>query len=75
MRKEDGWKTNGWADEKNIILDLLIPGGTFLHFGWNSCGMGKKRGFELIEVLLVAHGAGHNDTICIAERNVQTRLF
>ena len=50
-------------------MDLLIaPGGYVLSFGWNSQGMGKKRGYELIEVLLVAHGGAHNDTICIAER-------
>jgi hypothetical protein len=30
--------------------------------------MGKKHGFEIIEVMLVAHGGAHNDTICMAER-------
>ena len=24
--------------------------------------------FEQIEILLVCHGAGHNDTICVVER-------
>lgn len=48
-------------------LDPLIrPGGVVLSFGWHSNGMGK--GYELQEVLLVAHGSAHNDTICIAER-------
>jgi len=37
-------------------------------FGWNSCGMGDRHGFEQIEILLVAHGGAHNDTICLAER-------
>jgi hypothetical protein len=30
--------------------------------------MGIGRGYELLETLLVAHGGGHNDTICIAEK-------
>lgn len=50
-------------------LDLIVrPGGIVLSFGWQSAGMGTGRGYELIETMLVAHGGGHNDTICIAER-------
>lgn len=52
-------------------LDPLIKvSGLVLSFGWSSNGMGKTRGYELIEVLLVAHGGAHNDTICIAERKL-----
>ncbi len=50
-------------------LDKIVqPGATVLSFGWNSAGMGIGRGYVLEEVLLVAHGGGHNDTICVAER-------
>lgn len=49
----------------DVILD---PGAIVLSFGWHSNGMGKGRGYELIEMLIVAHGGAHNDTICIAER-------
>lgn len=50
-------------------LDLIVPrGGVVLSFGWNSAGMGSTRGYEIEEILLVAHGGGHNDTICVAER-------
>lgn len=52
-------------------LDRIVrPGGAVLSFGWQSVGMGIGRGYELIETMLVAHGGGHNDTICIAERKV-----
>ena len=37
-----------------------------LSFGWNSSGMGE--GFETLEILMVAHGGAHNDTICLAEK-------
>jgi 23S rRNA G2069 N7-methylase RlmK/C1962 C5-methylase RlmI len=53
---------------RDAMLPILEPGAIVLSFGWNSAGMGKTRGFDLVEVLLVAHGGAHNDTICIAER-------
>lgn len=59
---------------KNVrdALDPLIDQeGIVLHFGWNSVGMGVKRGYELIEVLICCHGGAHNDTICIAERKIK----
>ena len=51
---------------------LCTSGTTVLSFGWNSAGMGK--GFEMLELLLVAHGGAHNDTICLVERMVQPEL-
>lgn len=41
--------------------------GYVLSFGWNSTGLGKKRGFSLVDLLVINHGGSHNDTICIAE--------
>lgn len=32
--------------------------------------MGLKRGFEIVEILLVAHGSNHNDTIVTVEKKV-----
>jgi hypothetical protein len=32
--------------------------------------MGKNRGFEIQEILLVAHGGNHNDTICVVEKKL-----
>ena len=40
--------------------------------GWNSTGMGKARGYEIEEILLVNHGAAHNDTIVMVERKPLT---
>lgn len=56
-------------------LDLLVaPGGVVLSFGWNSAGMGKRRNYEQMEIMLVNHGGGHNDTICLAERKLSARI-
>lgn len=49
------------------IARILKTGGVCLCFGWNSNGVGKKRGFEMQEILLVAHGGSKNDTICTLE--------
>ena len=49
------------------IARITKDGGICLCFGWNSNGVGKKRGFALTEVLLVLHGGSKNDTICTCE--------
>ena len=53
---------------RNAIDRIVRPGGIVLSFGWQSIGMGQSRGYEMFEIMLVTHGGGHNDTICIAER-------
>lgn len=59
---------NQWTDEKNRASLIIKPGGLCLSFGWNSSGLGNARNFEIIEMLIVNHGAAHNDTICVVER-------
>jgi hypothetical protein len=55
---------------KDATDKIVKDGGYVLNFGWNSSGMGKDRGYEIVEILLVAHGSAHNDTICMAERKL-----
>ena len=57
-----------WAKCKDEIAKAVKKGGIAISFGWDSTGIGKKRGFELLEVLLICHGACHNDTIITVER-------
>lgn len=59
-----------WSKLKIEIARVVKPGGWVLCFGWNSNGVGKTRGFKLEEILLVAHGGHHNDTICTAEQKI-----
>lgn len=61
-----------WADCKNEAARIIKPGGFALTFGWNSNGLGKNRGFKIEEILIVAHGGGHNDTITTAEHKMPT---
>ncbi len=59
----------------NEIKRILKPNGIVMCFGWNSNGVGKVRGFEIIEILLIAHGGSHNDTIVTVERKFTNELF
>lgn len=59
-----------WADCKNEIARIIVPGGKAICFGWNSMGLGKNRGFRMERILLVAHGGSKNDTICTVEVKV-----
>lgn len=50
---------------------LLKVDGIAISFGWNSAGFGKERGYEILEILMVAHGGAYNDTIVVVERKMQ----
>ena len=63
-----------WSSCKDELARIIKPGGLSICFGWDSNGLGKGRGFELLEILLVAHGGLHYDTIVTVERKVQTML-
>lgn len=60
---------------KEIIAEKIEAGGYAITFGWNSQGFGKNLGFEMIEILLVAHGRGHNDTIVTVEKKFKQKMF
>ena len=55
---------------KDGLDKVLRPGGIAICCGWNSMGFGIGRGYEMLEILLVNHGAAHNDTIVTVERKL-----
>lgn len=61
-----------YAKVKNLSRQLIKPGGHIITLGWNSMGMGKKNGFETVEILLVCHGGAQNDTICVVDKKVHS---
>ena len=63
----DNTRMDFWSKCKDEIKRIIKPGGKVICFGWNSMGLGKNRGFEMIRILLVAHGGSKNDTICTVE--------
>ena len=58
---------------KDRLDQLLKPNGIAICCGWNSAGFGRERGYEFIEILLVAHGGAHNDTIVTVERKIEAK--
>jgi hypothetical protein len=52
---------------KDQIQRVIKNGGKVISFGWNSGGMGMKRGLEIERILLVPHGGVKNDTIVTVE--------
>jgi hypothetical protein len=63
---QSSWRSKHIDEIKRIIR----PGGKVICFGWNSSGVGIKRGFEMQKTLLVPHGGSHNDTIVTVERKL-----
>ena len=57
---------------RDLMKAMAEPGATCLSFGWNSAGMGK--GWKIEEIMLVAHGSCHNDTICLAEKHIDSQV-
>jgi hypothetical protein len=56
-----------YGDRKKEVARLVKSGGMVVSFGWNSGGIGKVLGFEIVEIMMVAHGGAHNDTIVTIE--------
>ncbi len=73
--KSVGLKATGLDTSYNFYRRVQVPlagkiksGGIAISFGWNTNGFGKKLGFEIIEIMIVAHGLHHNDTLVTVEK-------
>ncbi|KKN74624.1 hypothetical protein LCGC14_0388260 [marine sediment metagenome] len=67
--------SGAYSQLKIAIAKKILPGGHTIHFGYHSNGFGKKMGFKIVEILLVAHGRTHYDTIVTVEQKFQDTLF
>jgi len=63
------------SNERRMAGRLIENNGLAICCGWSSQGIGKTYGFHIIEILLVCHGRGHNDTIVTVERKIQGGLI
>jgi len=59
-----------WANCKDEIKRILKPNGVVISFGWNTNGLGKGRGFKMIEILIIPHGGAKNDTLVTVETKI-----
>ena len=67
-------RTEYWSQCKNEIARIIVTGGHCISFRWDSTGIGMKRGFKIIEVVLLCHGACHNDTIITIDAKAAPRV-
>lgn len=56
---------------KSAAVKKIKKGGFAISCGWNTNGFGKARGFEIVEILFVAHGGSKNDTIVTVEKKIK----
>ena len=57
-----------WRDERVLINDILSENGVVISLGWHTNGMQQSGNYAIEEILIVAHGGAHNDTIVTVER-------
>jgi hypothetical protein len=63
-----------WGDLKKQISRIMKSGSIVITCGWNSGGVGRVHGFQIQEILMVAHGSWHNDTIVTVEKCVARKI-
>jgi len=59
---------------KKLISPKIKSGGYVICFGFHSNGFGKRYGFEMEQILLIAHGGAHYDTIVTVERKMNKNI-
>lgn len=59
-----------WTDERDVIGKRHCSRGIVISFGWSSTCMGKKRGYKILEILMVSHGSATPDTLCVVEEKL-----
>jgi hypothetical protein len=62
--------TRWWSSIKDGVSRITQMGGVVVSVGWDSNGLGTKRGFQMERILMVNHGGHWRDTIVTVERKV-----
>jgi len=68
MEMYDGAIRSPFKAVKDLIPSILNNWGRVITFGYHSISMGKNRGFDQEEILLINHGGAIHDTIAIVEQ-------
>jgi len=63
--------TGGYPKVRDKISRLVTVDGYVISFGWNTVGMGKNRGFDIVEIMIISHGGNRNDTLCTVEQKIR----
>lgn len=60
---------------KNAINRILVDDGRVISLGYDTVGMGNKRGYKKIAVCVVCHGGDHKDTLIVVEERIRKDLL
>ena len=71
MEMYGGRKMSRFNALKDLLPSILKEKGIIITFGYHSISMGKSRGFEQTELLVISHGGAIHDTLCVVERKVK----
>lgn len=56
---------------KTLLPEIMNDGAIIISYGYDTTGMGKKRGFAKTGICMVNHSGDHNDTLCLIEQKIQ----
>lgn len=73
--KYKGKYIGSYTKIKNVLQRIINDGGRIITYGYDTCGMGKIRGFEKVEICIVCHNGDHNDTLCLVEEKRNKALI
>lgn len=59
---------------KDQLQTIVRPGGIVIHFGYDTTGMSKSRGFKKEQVAVFNHKGDHNDTLSVIDRRMNTGI-
>ena len=72
--KYEGRWIGSFTRIKNMLPQVLNPGGRVITLGYSSVGMSKSRGFEKVAICLICNSGDHSDMIAVVEDQIQERL-
>jgi hypothetical protein len=55
---------------RRMCAELLNQNGRIITLGYDTTGLGKKRGFKKVAVCIVNHKGDHDDTLCLVEQKI-----
>ena len=71
------WQTNNmWGNGKDLIAERMVLGSYAISFGYHTHGMGKHRGFQKKEILILEQAGSPDryDILVTVEQKVQSTL-
>ncbi len=67
-QQKDTQNSRLYRNVRHQVDRIVKHEGTVLWLGWSTVGMTKSLGWALHQILLIGHGAAHNDTIATVWR-------